>query len=197
LFLTYIKKNKEGGNMKHLFKYLAIPISLLFFMTFTVSCDDKGKDQLLLLPAGGTNVIGVKLERSTNQVILATTDTAISFDTVVEDTDGFYNGSNPTRITIPAKGGGYYLIEGQLWYENNATNLRHSWILVNGVDFYALDRGLGMAAAQTGLSSIIVLKLSAGDYIELMTWQNSGGSLNVITLPDEGQPFFSAYRIGK
>lgn len=115
-----------------------------------------------------------------NQVIPNTTWTVFAFNAETFDTGGLHdNVTNNSRITIPAGGGGLYLVGYTIAFNTNATGFRASQIKKNNVTAYF---GNSLAAANgntTGLVGSVLLSLSAGDYLELFSYQNSGGNLDV------------------
>jgi len=56
------------------------------------------------LPADRLNVMGCTLRRASNQTLNDATDTTISWDTEVVDTDALWDAGTPTVITIPETG---------------------------------------------------------------------------------------------
>lgn len=108
--------------------------------------------------------------------------TALNLNTEESDTDGFHdNVTNNTRITIPAGKGGIYFIAGHTSFLGNTTGQRGLLIQLNSVlqdrqpsEFEDATGGIG--DSYLGISGLI--KLVAGDFVELMAFQNSGGALN-------------------
>ena len=124
----------------------------------------------------------VRAVRTANQSISNSTDTAIQFnDTDDLDTNTLHDTvTNNTRITIAAAG--VYLVGGRVkWAASTGGTLRQAWIRRGGST--ELAKVTHPAAAGAGvLHEFEVIELrsfSAGDYIELMVQQDSGGALNV------------------
>ena len=125
---------------------------------------------------------GLVLANSTTQAVNNITDTTLSWDTEFWDTDGFHSTTtNPSRITIPAGLGGKYLLDGVLAVGANATGLRYASFKQNGGASFYTASSQGNGTYSTFVSFSIILNLAASDYIEMTTFQNSGGSLNVLT----------------
>ncbi len=111
--------------------------------------------------------------------------TAISWNFVGNDTDGFWNVATPTRLTILA-GRGFKKVRiwGQLDWASNASGTRSVSILKNGVSQVGLP--IVTASAVSGIDTVMATGLSAtidvadGDYFEMYAIQTSGGTLNVI-----------------
>lgn len=118
--------------------------------------------------------------RSTNQTITTATATAISFDTVVDDTDTMWVIGSPTRLTINTAG--RYIIFGNIEFEANGTGDRKVIIRLNGSTIIAslhID-----ATAPTHTEDIPIETMwtfAVGDYIELVVTHTRGANLNVLT----------------
>lgn len=122
-----------------------------------------------------------RLRRSADQTIANNTVTAVQFTTEDYDTNTMHdNATNNTRVTI--KKTGYYLLTHQVYFQLNATGERESWVRKNGGGArYAWIR---QTSASSSLNSVLSgsdgpILLSAGDYVELVVYQDSGGNLNV------------------
>jgi len=133
--------------------------------------------------AAAASFVGTSIGKTATQSISNTTFTALTWDTEDYDTDAFHNTStNTSRITIPSGKGGYYLFSGSVGFDLNATGARLLRLYKNGTDLQTIT---GLASAGSGdfthIPFSFVLSLVATDYIELYTYQASGGSLNVRT----------------
>lgn len=130
---------------------------------------------------GGTlTAVGCILYNTSNYTISNATDTLLTFDTEIVDTDGFHSTStNTSRITIPAGKGGKYYVFAWGSYANNTTGYRQLEIIVNGRTGTPSRVGNDAASSANnmGLNPVGAAVLAAGDYIEVNTYQNSGGSL--------------------
>jgi hypothetical protein len=124
---------------------------------------------------------GCSLYRTADQSIANSTATYISWNTELYDTDAYHDNSvNPTRITIPSGLGGKYLISTTLPYAVNGTGQRVGYIQKNGSLLYLTAQGNLSATVGTFVDYVYTAELTAGDYIEIQTFQDSGGSLNVL-----------------
>jgi hypothetical protein len=132
------------------------------------------------------------LTKSANQSISNTTNTAITFDTELEDTDGFHSTvTNTSRITIPAGKAGFYLISGQINYASNAVGVRHGNIYKNG-SLLSVAWLVGATNGDwTGGSVSQIVELAETDYVELFAYQNSTGNLNV----NGGNTYGAAFQV--
>ena len=119
---------------------------------------------------------GCALIRTAVQSIPHNTETAISWESAQYDDDSYWTIASPTRITIPEDG--RYLVGGSATYGamSSDTNLL---LALNGTARWTLIKITTVAAVFSGVTSLIVF-LSAADYIELTTTQNSGGAVNYV-----------------
>lgn len=110
------------------------------------------------------------------------TNHTILWDTEDYDTDGFHSTSvNTSRLTVPADKGGLYAVGYAIDVAAGA-NVASAWIVVNGgatrfawVQTPNVSQGVFMQGSD-------FLGLSAGDYIEALVYQNSGGALNAVSV---------------
>jgi hypothetical protein len=139
----------------------------------------------------GTNTPAFAAKNIGTQSITNDADNKLVFDTVVWDTDSAYSTVN-NRFTVPTGKGGKYFFHahaqvpgiddgeiGQLLFLINGgadalTNVREN--------FSGTDQIFRM-------SMVYTVSLSAGDYVEVSFYQNSGGSQNGTNL------YFSGYRL--
>jgi hypothetical protein len=144
-------------------------------------------------PAGGTPAfVGCSVYKSANQSISNTTTTAITFDTELKDTDGFHStSSNTSRMTIPSGKAGLYLITGQINFASNASGYRSGEVHKNGSLVAQAFVLAPVTGGWTGGSVSHIIELAVGDYVELIAWQSSGGSLNV----NGGATYGAAFQI--
>lgn len=131
--------------------------------------------------------IGCSVYRGTSdQSISSATGTAVQFNTENFDTDGFHdNVTNNTRLTAPSDG--YYQVQATVAFASNTTGYRAAWMTKNGTDSNPLKANYMVPIFQlvTGDTPVLptpayIFSLVAGDYIEIVAYQNSGGSLNVL-----------------
>lgn len=123
--------------------------------------------------------IGLKIG-SISQDLLTGAVTAISFTDSfgLEEWDdaNFWTSSNPTRIVIPYTGQYEFQVKSQ--FANNTTGQRFTYLQVNGS-----SPGLIHTTDPTGstfntiYTDVITIDVNAGDYVEVMLMQNSGGTI--------------------
>lgn len=145
--------------------------------------------------------VGVGLNKTSDQSISNDTSTAITYTGEDFDTDGFHSTvSNTSRITIPAGKGGYYYIYAYLSFQDNTTGSRAIHINKNGSRIATFTRvqTVTESGSNTTIGGTMVFNLAATDYIEVLGFQKSGGSLNVLgsASPDDWRSRFGAYFIG-
>jgi len=125
--------------------------------------------------------VGCQLRKSADQLISNNTDTATTFDTEDIDTDGFHsNATNTSRITIPAGKSGKYLVIMQTRFEANSTGRRLGKLFKNGsIDSTFQFEAVPSSTGAVTMGNSFFMNLVATDYIEIFSFQNSGGSLNI------------------
>jgi hypothetical protein len=123
--------------------------------------------------------VGVRASRTTNQTIGASSFTSVQLNaTDVFDTDGFHDpASNNTRITIPSGKSGYYLFQGEMAFESNATGMRGGLVLLNSTTSIATvllapGTGFGTTYGISGTYHVV-----ATDFIEMQAFQSTAGNL--------------------
>lgn len=119
-----------------------------------------------------------KLRNSGAQSIPDSTSTALTWDSEVFDTvNGHDTTTNKSRYTVQAACDGIYQCRATVAWSANATGNRRVWFNVNGAGVDATENRLAGSSIQTSLTSATLLQLAAGDYVEVMVSQTSGGAL--------------------
>ncbi len=142
------------------------------------------------------NVPRARVYHSAAQTIASnlTAFTALAFNSEREDTDSMHDPvTNNTRLTCNTAG--TYVISGHVLFASNATGVRRLAIRLNGATYLAGTDAAAMSGAPMRLGVATVFPLSAGDYVELLVAQNSGGDLNVNTNAAQS-PEFAMCRVG-
>ena len=118
---------------------------------------------------------------STTQSVNHDTATALTFDSEDFDSDGMHSaGASPTRITIPANGGGLYLLIGQANFAADADGQRQLRLRKNGTtDLVIANQPVATATTATIMQIQTLAVLAAADYIELQAYHEAGAALNV------------------
>lgn len=121
-----------------------------------------------------------RITKASAQTIATGTETAVTFTTEDFDTNGMHDtGSNTSRITIQTAG--KYLVTGQINWTANATGFREAILRVGGSTVIASDNRNNIGASfNTAIHVTAIYSFAAGDYVELVGYQNSGGDLDIV-----------------
>lgn len=132
---------------------------------------------------------------SANIAITTGTVTALTFDSERYDNGSLHSTSaNTSRLTAPITG--LYMIGGHVRFAANATGTRQVLIRLNGATFLEPDSKANLGAgAAVDFTVTTAYQLVAGDYVELIVFQDSGGNLNV-TAAGNLSPEFWMHRVG-
>jgi hypothetical protein len=142
--------------------------------------------------------ISAQLEDGGPQTITNTTDTAVPFPSgdpnPVSDTGGFYSGASNTRLTAPTSS--VYVGKATVHWFGSTGNQRMMKICKNGSCSGAsllcqVSRDAPAASNDPWQSCPFTAPLSAGDYIEVKMWQDTGTNQGV------GPSYMSISRIGQ
>ena len=115
---------------------------------------------------------------------------ALAMDSEDIDTDGMHDlATNNSRITIV--NGGLYIVGGSIQFAANATGVRGVGVRINGSTYLGINRIGAFATLTMELAVNALYQFIAGDYVELMAYQSSGGGLNV-NAATTVSPFFWA-----
>lgn len=140
----------------------------------------------------------VKLFSTSATIITLTTSVpaAVPFNSEVFDSDGFHdNVTNNSRITIPAGLGGIYAVGACGTFASNATARRYVNIQKNGTTNLVREVQNSSATGSILIGASGLMSLAAGDFIEFVAQQDSGGNLGLLGA-DESQSVFWASLIG-
>ena len=122
--------------------------------------------------------VGCSLTKSAAQSIASGTETIVTYDTEVFDTDGFHSTvTNTGRITIPTGKAGKYLFTAQLMIDSS-TFQTQGVLRKNGsgeIIYYAPKSPTAPCVIFSA-----ILPASVGDYFETVAYQGSGTSKNVL-----------------
>jgi len=149
---------------------------------YTLVADSVEATGLKWVAPAAAGFVGASVSNSGSQSIANTTETIMTFDTEQFDTDAFHStASNTGRMTVPTGKGGKYLLSGMFNCGTNAVNMEF-YLYVNGSYYItgfpqtqSLQNSRGTALAILN----VVVSLSAGDYVEVKAYQESGGAINV------------------
>lgn len=120
--------------------------------------------------------------------------TALTFDSERYDVGGLHSVAvNTSRLTIALAG--VYEIGGGVAFATDTVGIRGVSIRLNGTTTIVLTRDTPIAGDETVLNVTTLYRLAAGDYVELIARQTSGGNLNV-TVGANYSPEFWISRLG-
>ncbi len=137
-----------------------------------------------------TSFVGNRNLKNVSQSLPNATYTAITYDAESYDTDAFHSTStNTSRITIPSGKSGYYSVFFIGCFAANGSGARVIKIQKNGVNDLSTAVLFGNSGAQTSMVIADVLNLTAGDYLEVLAYQSSGGALNFENPTGQGAVF--------
>lgn len=158
---------------------------------------DKYNTAINTLATETYKTIGARVYHNATQSISSGgTAAPLAFNSERYDTDTIHdNSTNNTRLTC--KTAGSYLIIGSVLFDVNATGQRLLEIRLNGTTLLADQRTNAIAGGTlgTGLTIATQYPLAVNDYVELLVFQNSGSSLNVLSAGNY-TPEFMIVRIG-
>jgi hypothetical protein len=121
---------------------------------------------------------GASVWKSANQNLTSASQTTITFDTEVFDTDGFHdNVTNNSRLTIPTGMSGKYLVTAKGDFSSNASGQRVVYHLVDGTLVNFASSAVNSASHGSYISLSAVYQLTAGMYVEMALYQDSGSTL--------------------
>lgn len=117
---------------------------------------------------------------------------ALTFNSERVDVGAMHDtSSNTGRLTVPTGGGGFYAIGGCIEFASNATGKRGIAVRLNGSTIIAQHESDNIGASDHALAISTVYQLAAGDYVELMGKQSSGGSLNMLATSAYSPEFYA------
>lgn len=137
---------------------------------------------------------GARVYRNVDTVITTGIITVLSFNSERYDTDTIWSPANPTRLTCVSAG--YYSISGHVTWTASGWESRRLAIRLNGNDS-TIIAGVNEHASSSGNHSNIISTLhylAAGDYVELLVYQDSSVDLSALALPMYS-PEFAMQRI--
>jgi hypothetical protein len=118
-----------------------------------------------------------RVYRSAALSLANATTIAIAWDAEEWDTDAFHDlATNTTRLTAPRAG--IYLVRASVYYGVAAGGVyRLAAISKNGTtEYYNTNRN----GTQVSVEVIGEVSMVAGDYIEILSYQDSGGALSLV-----------------
>ena len=152
--------------------------------TITVSAPAVAGTRTLTLPAAtGTVMVNgpaFSATRTADQTFSNSTFTKLQANTETFDTNSNYDPTTNYRFTPTVEG--YYQINGNISFGGSTSGYCQIGIYKNGAA-YVYGSGIpnnNSVGGQVFVASVVYLNGST-DYVELYGWQNSGGSLGLLT----------------
>ena len=134
--------------------------------------------------------------RGTTQTIPSGAWTSVAFPWESFDNyNGHDNATNNTRYTVQ-RPGLYFVYGCASLSETGTTGYRASRLLVNGTTAYAGTSVRPVSGSTTGssLPAVAHLRLAAGDYVELQSFQSQGSALAVKSGTGDSSTFVAVWR---
>ena len=133
---------------------------------------------------GLTAFRGALVDLASNYSLADATNTAIPWTSEVEDPENLHSNTvNNTRITVPT-GVSRVRPVGTVTFASNSTGLRQIQFVLNGSSVEGIGT-TSIGANASGTTTINIsgypISVSPGDYVECKAYQNSGGSLNIVS----------------
>jgi hypothetical protein len=156
----------------------------LFFTDNTydigASSATRPRDVYLAGSVKQSTALSARAYNSANISINSATLTKLTFDSERWDNDTIHStSSNTGRLT--ATTAGIYMISAGVQWASNSTGNRELLIKLNDTT-YILDKNCtAVTGAGTLMNVTTQYNLAAGDYVELVVYQDSGGALNIVT----------------
>jgi hypothetical protein len=132
------------------------------------------------------------VDKTANQSIGNAADTKVTFDSEIFDTDSAFASD---KFTCPSGAEGKYYVYCNVAFAVNSTGNRINYLYKNGSGIARLSSFAASAGSNTFASSGLVVSLAAADYLELYSYQSSGGSLNVQGTSSSPYTWFGGYKI--
>lgn len=150
------------------------------------------RDNLLYLKDRADNPPRAFVYHSATQSIANGTDTAVACNSEILDSAALHDtATNNSRLTVPSGETGIWLFAAYVEFDANATGQRKLVLRHGGSQtMAALTVDAAAGSQPTRLTVTTILSMSAAEYMEAVVSQNSGGALNLASVPR-----FSAQRI--
>lgn len=106
--------------------------------------------------------------------------TPIAFDTVLDNSGGFWAAGNPTRMTAPAAGN--YLLTASCIWDTAAAGECFLMFGVNGsyAHTFAIDGAAFSVGVNAAMSISAILPLALGDFVEAVVSTSTSSAVNVL-----------------
>ena len=145
----------------------------------------------------GTNSFFVKMSADMQNTANASF-VKVTFDSEIFDTDSVFNTSN-NRFVAPADGKYFFSTSIATWGQNyNAYQVRTTYYINGSENTYLRGALLEVPSGQNDIANVkfanvVILNLSANDYVEVYSYSRNPDSSNTITIDKDST--FMGYRI--
>lgn len=120
-------------------------------------------------PSSSGSSLGAAVYRASDFSLADRTPTKVILSTVVFDDGAFWSSGDPTRLTIPVGAGGAYVISGLGSWDSGQPGPHYARIYVNNIERASSMGDTNAPVPYLEPASVsTVLKLNAGDYVELV-----------------------------
>jgi hypothetical protein len=144
-------------------------------------------------PASGSTFAGARVYNSAAQSIPNATNTAVTWDLEVFDTDAYHSTvTNNSRLTIPSGKAGTYLFVIRLLFPTAASGAYEVKLFKNGSE-YTYNVMFPSSAASVTAHLETIVQASVSDYFEAYVYQNTGSSKSITTQFISSGEFSCAY----
>jgi len=164
-------------------------------VTGTLPIANGGTGAVTLAAAGLSNAPSFVAYRNSTQSITSATNTIMVFNTEAYDTNSAYN-TTDGKFTVPVGEGGKYFFSSTWIMAGMGDGTKNTIALwKNGSSYTSpyFDYDSNSPTASTYLYNRIIgiLTLSAGDYVQINAYQNTGGTVTT----NVNQNHFAGYKL--
>jgi hypothetical protein len=138
------------------------------------------RDNITHLYTYGPNRARAEVTHNATQSIATGSLTALSCNVENVDAFGMHDtATNNTRLTVPTGYDGWWLVTAYFAFASNATGGRQGQINVGGGTVATALSTPALNGSDHQFSLATLVRLVAGNYVEVLAYQTSGGALNV------------------
>lgn len=145
---------------------------------------------------GGTDKPMCRAFNSANITVGSASLSVLNLDSERFDTQAMHSTvSNTGRITAPTGWGGIYVFGGGInWQASAAGTKRQLALKLNSATVVALVTIPVPTAILIDMNIHAVYSLAAGDYVEMLAYQDTGGNLNCQSSANNGPEFWGVWQ---
>ncbi|TGT72900.1 hypothetical protein EN802_13555 [bacterium M00.F.Ca.ET.159.01.1.1] len=136
---------------------------------------------------------GALVKRTTSQAITTATETPVTWESAVYDSDSIWSAGSPTRLTVPS-GVTKVRLKANVQWDISSVGFRYVAMKKNGADFDGRGASLIDSLASNyewqNIGSAVVA-VTAGDYFDLRVQHSKGSNLNLLPSATSGSQTWS------